>query len=148
MSLPRIILTAGEPAGIGPDLCLAIAQRDWPCDLVFAIDRSLLHERAARLGLRCSVIESPSADRTAHRGGALKVIERRVAAPVQAGKLDVANARYVLDLLDLACDGCLSDEFDAMVTAPSRRASSAMRGWRFSGIPSISPSAPADNSRS
>jgi 4-hydroxythreonine-4-phosphate dehydrogenase len=133
MSLPRIILTSGEPAGIGPDLCLAVAQRDWPCDLAFAIDKSLLHERAAQLGVQCNALDYASTDRTAHRRGVLKVIERRVAAPVQAGRLDVANARYVLDLLDLACDGCLRHEFDAMVTAPVQKSIISDAGVAFLG---------------
>ena len=54
-SLPRIILTSGEPAGIGPDLCLQIAGRDWPCELVVAGDPQLLAERAAMLGLEIAI---------------------------------------------------------------------------------------------
>lgn len=132
MSLPRIILTSGEPAGIGPDLCLAISRRDWPCSLAVAADPSLLRERAARLGISCELLDY-SLDAAPHRSGTLRVISRSVASPVRPGKLDVANARYVLDLLDLACDGCLRGEFDAMVTAPVQKSVISDAGVPFLG---------------
>lgn len=130
--LPRIILTCGEPAGIGPDLCLAIAQREWACDLVVAADTSLLRERAAQLGVGCKLVDEQAA-RAEHRRGTLRVIHRSTAVPVQTGKLDPANARYVLELLDIACQGCLTGEFDAMVTAPVQKSVIADAGVAFSG---------------
>jgi 4-hydroxythreonine-4-phosphate dehydrogenase len=133
MSPPRIILTSGEPAGIGPDLCLAVSQFNWPCSLAVAIDASLLRARAAQLGIQC-VIEpySPDDDRVQRRG-TLQVIDRPVASRVQAGKLDVANAPYVLDLLNVACDGCLRGDFDAMVTAPVQKSVISDSGVEFLG---------------
>lgn len=132
MSLPRIILTSGEPAGIGPDLCLAISQRDWPCSLAVAADPALLRDRAAQLGISCELLDY-SPDDALHRSGTLRVIPRSVAEPVRTGSLDVANARYVLDLLDLACDGCMQGEFDAMVTAPVQKSVISDAGVPFLG---------------
>lgn len=133
MSLPRIILTSGEPAGIGPDLCLAISERDWPCSLVVAVDASLLRERSSQLGIQCEIVDYSPGNDGAHRRGTLQVIDCRVATPVRAGKLDASNARYVLDLLDLACDGCLRQEFDAMVTAPVQKSVISDSGVAFVG---------------
>lgn len=132
--VPRLILTSGEPAGIGPDLCLAIAGRDWPCDLVVAADMELLRQRAGQLqlGIQLSAY-SAGAARTAHKGGALRVLHVPTAAPVRAGALDTANARYVLQLLDVATDGCASGEFDAMVTAPVQKSVINDAGVPFSG---------------
>ena len=134
MPLPRIILTSGEPAGIGPDLCIALAQRAWQCDLVIAADLGLLQERAAQLR---SDVKLEAADdgvrRLPHRPGTLRVLHHSTKTPVRAGRLDVANARYVLDMLDTASDGCLRHEFDAMVTAPVQKSIINDAGIPFSG---------------
>lgn len=134
MTLPRLILTSGEPAGIGPDLCIAIAARSWPCDLVIAGDADLFAQRAQALGasVRIERVGSRS-DRSAHRPGTLRVLHRSTAKKVEAGKLDSANAGYVLDLLDVASDGCLSHEYDAMVTAPVQKSVINDAGVSFSG---------------
>jgi 4-hydroxythreonine-4-phosphate dehydrogenase len=117
---PRLIVTSGEPAGIGPDICLAIAGRDWPCDLVVAADLELLQQRARQLQLGVQLIPySPT--RTAHQRGTLRVLHVPTAKPVRVGVLDTANADYVLKLLNIAADGCMSGEFDAMVTAPVQK---------------------------
>ncbi|MGH8311172.1 MAG: 4-hydroxythreonine-4-phosphate dehydrogenase PdxA, partial [Steroidobacteraceae bacterium] len=130
----RIVVTSGEPAGIGPDLCLKIAQREWPCDLVFAADPDLLAERAQQLGLAVSIVpHDPGAERTAHRAGSMRVCAQKLAAPVEAGRLDTANAGYVLRLLDRALQGCLEKEFDAMVTAPVQKSAIAEAGFAFMG---------------
>ncbi|MET0536238.1 MAG: 4-hydroxythreonine-4-phosphate dehydrogenase PdxA [Steroidobacter sp.] len=120
--LPRLIVTSGEPAGIGPDLCLAIASHDWPCDLVVAADIELLRQRAGqlRLGVQLSPY-SASNSRAVHKRGTLRVLHVPTAKPVRAGVLDPANAHYVLKLLDVAADGCVAGEFDAMVTAPVQK---------------------------
>lgn len=118
----RLIVTSGEPAGIGPDLCLAIAGRDWPCDLVVAADIELLKQRARKLHLGIQLLPySPSTTRTPHKPGTLRVLHVPTSVPVQAGVLDPANATYVLKLLNVAADGCVSGEFDAMVTAPVQK---------------------------
>lgn len=101
--LPVIAVTSGEPAGIGPDICLRLAERKWPARLVVLGDRDLFAERARLLGL------DPNAIDIRH-------------VPLQksalAGRLDPVNARYVLNILDAALAGCVSSEYAAMVTAP------------------------------
>jgi 4-hydroxythreonine-4-phosphate dehydrogenase len=134
MTLPRIIVTSGEPAGIGPDLCLAIAQRDWPCELVFAGDATLFEQRARALG--CVVRLQPydaARESQPQQAGSMSVLHIPAATAPVAGKLDTANARYVLNILDRAIDGCSSGEFSAMVTAPVQKSVIADSGVPFSG---------------
>lgn len=132
--LPRIVLTSGEPAGIGPDLCVAVAQQPWDCDLVVAGDVQLLQERARTLGvgLRIETFEA-GATRCMHVPGSLRVLPVQTHARVQAGILNPANAPYVLALLDAAIAGCQSGEFDAMVTAPVQKSIINDAGVPFSG---------------
>lgn len=130
----RLILTTGEPAGIGPDLALAAALRDWPCELVFAGDPGLLATRARLLGLALESTEwRPGPRPVPHRAGTLPVLPARLATQVEAGRLDVANARYVLELLDVATDGCIAGRFDAMVTAPVQKSVINDAGIAFTG---------------
>lgn len=132
--LPRILVTSGEPAGIGPDLCLKIAQREWPCDLVVAGDPAMLMERAALLGIELTVTEwSPSAERVAHRSGTLQVLPEKADAPVEPGRLNPANARYVLRLIDRGIAGCRAGEIEAMVTAPVQKSVINDAGVSFTG---------------
>jgi 4-hydroxythreonine-4-phosphate dehydrogenase len=122
---PRLALTSGEPAGIGPDLCLLLAQRlrdsDWGCDITCLVDESLLHARAAQLGV------------TLHSSEHFHIEHLPVAAPVIAGQLDVRNAPYVLALLDRALQGCRSGEFAGMVTAPVQKSIINEAGIAFTG---------------
>lgn len=119
MSVQRFVLTSGEPAGIGPDLCLAVAGRGWPYQLVVAGDARLLQERAQALGLQV-VLEphEPGSPPAPHRPGRLPVLAQSLAVRTRPGHLNPANARYVLGMLDSAVAGCLRGEFAAMVTAP------------------------------
>ena len=134
MYKPRIVVTSGEPAGVGPDACVALAQLDWQADLVVAGDAGLLAETAAALNLPLR-IEAYSATQapTAHRACTLKVLHITTGAPVIPGRLDVRNARYVIDMLDRACDGCSNGEFAAMVTAPVQKSTLMDAGYAFSG---------------
>jgi len=132
--IPRLIVTTGEPAGIGPDLAVAAALRDWPCELVFAGDPELLVARAKLLGAtvrpatwRAGSVAAP------HRAGSLPVLAFRLARPVQAGRPDPANARYVLDTLDAAVDGCIAGHYWAMVTAPVQKSVLNDAGLPFTG---------------
>jgi 4-hydroxythreonine-4-phosphate dehydrogenase len=131
---PRIVITSGEPAGIGPDACVALAQSDWEADLVVAGDADLLGATAAALKLPL-VLESydASAPPAVHRAGHLRVLQVPLRAPVIAGQLDVRNAEYVIALLDRACDGCMNGEFAAMVTAPVQKSTLLDAGFAFSG---------------
>ncbi len=129
--LPVIALTTGEPAGIGPDLALMLARSEFPARIVAIGDEKLLAERARRLGLdvklqryaRCEGILSD----------ALEVDHVKLARPSRAGELDPANGPYVLSTLDRAIDGCLSGEFDAMVTAPVHKSAINDAGIAFTG---------------
>ncbi|MGH8227955.1 MAG: 4-hydroxythreonine-4-phosphate dehydrogenase PdxA [Steroidobacteraceae bacterium] len=137
--LPRIALTSGEPAGIGPDLCLELARQPLPCRLVCLADSSLLRARARLLGLETIALRpyDPSQRQAhepgAHRAGTLEVLDAPLAAASEAGRPDPRNARYVLGLLDRAADGCLAGEFDAMVTAPVQKSTIADAGIAFTG---------------
>lgn len=131
---PRIVLTSGEPAGIGPDLCVMLAQEDWRADLVVAADASLLESTAAALKLPLALERyHPALPSRAHRAGTLSVLEVPLAAPVVPGRLDMRNARYVIELLNRACDGCMNGEFAAMVTAPVQKSVLIEAGHEFPG---------------
>jgi 4-hydroxythreonine-4-phosphate dehydrogenase len=132
MGDPRVALTAGEPAGVGPELCLTIARRELPCELVCLADRDMLAERARRLGLN---IELRDYDGTArrHEPGTLTVEHHPLATSSTPGKLDKTNARYVLDLLDRATDGAMAGEFAGIVTAPVHKGVINDSGVPFTG---------------
>lgn len=134
MPPPRLILTCGEPAGIGPDLCIDIAGRVWPCELVIAGDIEVLQARARQLQKSLTVLPYvPGNASTPHRAGTLQVLHVPVAATVRPGQLDPVNARHVLQLLDRAIDGCMAGEFAAMVTAPVQKSVINDAGIKFSG---------------
>ena len=130
--LPCIALTSGEPAGIGPDVCLALAARELDCDLVCLGDRQMLTARARQLGVK---VELRSYDLTSHRHvpGTLRVEHHPLPAAAAAGKLDPRNAPYVLELLKRACAGALSGEFAAIVTAPVHKGIINDAGIPFTG---------------
>ncbi|MBL8498750.1 4-hydroxythreonine-4-phosphate dehydrogenase PdxA [Nitrosomonas sp. JL21] len=117
-SFPTIALTAGEPAGIGPDLCIQIAQRPWPCKLVVIADHELLQIRAQQLRLPLRLIDAADTIMNPHQPGNLHITPIPLAEPVQAGRLNPRNADYVLTTLREAVKGCQSGQFNAMVTAP------------------------------
>jgi 4-hydroxythreonine-4-phosphate dehydrogenase len=133
-AVPRIAVTAGEPAGIGPELLLALTRRDWPAELVACADATLLAERAEHLGIPVELQDyDPGIPATRSEAGRLLVAHSALARPADAGRLDPANSRSVLDRIDRACDGCLSGEFDAMVTGPVHKAVINDAGIAFSG---------------
>lgn len=128
-----VLVTSGEPAGIGPDLCLALAERDWPCRLLVAADPELMAARRAELGLRLELETVVAEAATPHVRGRLQLLAHRAAAPVVAGRLDPANAAYVLDLLRTAVAGCRNGRFAAMVTAPVQKSVINDSGVPFTG---------------
>ena len=127
----RIAVTSGEPAGIGPELCLLLAGRHGVAQPVILGDRGLLAERAAAIGLNVALRdfhpENP-VDRNC-----LDLVHIPLMTPAVAGRLDPANAAYVLALLDRALAGCLSGEFAAMVTAPVHKGVINDAGILFAG---------------
>lgn len=128
---PVIAVTSGEPAGIGPELCLRLAGQFGEARVVILGDRKLLEARAKATG--CAVpIHDYQADGAPPPGG-LELLDIGLAAPSDPGRLNVANAPYVLALLDRALAGCLSGEFAAMVTAPVHKGVINQAGVHFSG---------------
>jgi 4-hydroxythreonine-4-phosphate dehydrogenase len=125
-----IVITSGEPAGIGPDIVAAIDPRRFAARLVVIGDRGLLEERARTTG---SAVRYVDYQRQAGSADGIEVIDQPLAAPCQAGRLDVANAGYVLEMLDRACRGCLEHEFQAMVTAPVQKEIINRASLPFSG---------------
>ena len=117
MTLPVLAVTSGEPAGIGPDICLDLAFADLPCRCIVLGDKNLLQSRAEQLGKTITLQDfDPQGGKPEH--GILEVLHIPLDAPCQAGKLNPANAAYVLKLLDTAYQGISDDLFDGMVTAP------------------------------
>ncbi|PXX49855.1 4-hydroxythreonine-4-phosphate dehydrogenase PdxA [Aquitalea magnusonii] len=135
MAAPRPLLavTAGEPAGIGPDLVLQLAEPHDGARRVIIADLSLLQQRAAQLGLTALRFQPYQPGQAAAAPGVLEVLHVPLAAAVTPGQLDPANARYVLNTLDVAIAGCLSGEFAAMVTAPVHKGVINDAGVPFSG---------------
>jgi 4-hydroxythreonine-4-phosphate dehydrogenase len=132
--IPRIVITSGEPAGIGPDACVALAQSDWPADIVVAADAGLLASTADALRLPLAIeLYDSSRQSASHRAGKLKVMHISTPRPVIAGQADPRNAAYVIDMLDRACDGCTNGEFAAMVTAPVQKSALMDAGYAFTG---------------
>jgi len=120
-SLPRIAVTSGEPAGIGPELCLALASREFSARLVILGDRDLFAQRARQIGLA-------AADTVR-----LEIMHVPLRVPSVPGRLDPGNAGYVIDILDRAIAGCQSGEFAAMVTAPLHKGVINDAGIPFTG---------------
>ncbi|MDW8844712.1 4-hydroxythreonine-4-phosphate dehydrogenase PdxA [Erwinia sp. MMLR14_017] len=134
LSNVRVAITPGEPAGIGPDVTLQLAQRDWPVELVVCADPALLRERAAKLGLPLTLKEyQPGLAAQPQKAGTLTVLPLSTPQPVKAGELCVANSHYVLETLTRACDGCLNGEFAALITGPVHKGVINDAGIPFSG---------------
>ena len=128
-------LTPGEPAGIGPDLCLLLAQQAQPAPLVAIASRELLADRAKQLGLTIELLtvgpqhwpDSPAA------AGSLYIWDTPLAAPATPGKLTPANSAYVLETLTRAGLGCMNGTFAGMITAPVHKGVINEAGIAFSG---------------
>ncbi|MDZ7841964.1 MAG: 4-hydroxythreonine-4-phosphate dehydrogenase PdxA [Gammaproteobacteria bacterium] len=125
---PTIVLTPGEPAGIGPDLAVLAPWTGLDCRVVVAADPELL---AARAALRERTIDWPPYGPRA--GGPVSVLPVPLAHPATPGRLDPRNAPYVLETLRRAVQGCLDGEFDALVTGPVNKAVINEAGIDFSG---------------
>ncbi|MDO8698751.1 MAG: 4-hydroxythreonine-4-phosphate dehydrogenase PdxA [Pseudomonas sp.] len=128
-------LTPGEPAGIGPDLCLLLAAQPQPQPLIAIASLELLTARASQLQLSVQLLPvSPAAWPTQPAAaGSLYVWDTPLQAPVSAGQLDPANAAYVLETLERAAHGCLNGDFAAMITAPVHKGVINQAGIAFSG---------------
>ena len=130
----RVVITPGEPAGIGPDLTVQLAQQDWPVELVVCASPALLQQRAAQLGLPLTLrTYQPGVAAQPQQAGTLTILPVDTAQPVTPGELCVANSDYVLTTLARACDGCLSGEFAALITGPVHKGVINDAGIAFTG---------------
>lgn len=130
---PRLALTAGEPAGIGPELLVRLAAIPFDAELVAIADRDLLERAAARCGLDIQLVDDAGPAPTRATAVQLRVRHLPLATVEQPGKPDPANARYVLATLAEAADGCVAGRYDAVVTAPLQKSSINDAGIAFSG---------------
>jgi 4-hydroxythreonine-4-phosphate dehydrogenase len=126
-------VTAGEPAGIGPDLCVGLARRRLPARIVVVADRDLLRARARQTGVSLSIADDARGAVARDRPGTLRVRHVPLAQPAIAGRLNPANSGYVLRTLEIAADGCREGEFDALVTAPLQKSVINEAGIAFTG---------------
>ena len=134
MSLPKVVVTSGEPAGIGPDIVLKALENSIAAKIVVTGDPNLFHIRAEQLKVKCqiSIIDDPFALKP-HSPRLIQILPCRLSNAVEAGILDPGNAGYVLDTINQAVDLCMSNTFDAMVTAPVHKGVINDSGIKFSG---------------
>lgn len=134
MSAPRIALTPGEPAGIGPDLCVQLAQTAQLCQLVAIADPTLLQQRAQQLDLPLSIeLFDKKQPAKPNLPSHLTVLPVALAASVNCGQLNALNSGYVLETIRQATFGCMSGNFAAMITAPVHKGIINDAGIPFSG---------------
>ncbi len=131
---PRLVITPGEPAGIGPDLLVRLAQEAGAAQLIAVADPDLLNARAHALGLplHCHTFAADT-PRRPNAAAQLWVAPVPLGAAVLPGRLDTANAAYVLETLRIGCDGCLTGLFDALVTGPIHKGIINAAGLHFTG---------------
>jgi 4-hydroxythreonine-4-phosphate dehydrogenase len=130
----RIALTPGEPAGIGPDLCIQLAQQNLPYELVVIASPELLEQRARQLALPLQIrLFDGALPARPQQAGCLTVLPVELVEPVHCGRLNPANSRYVLKTITKAGKGCLDGIFAAMVTGPVHKGIINDAGFPFSG---------------
>lgn len=131
---PRVVITPGEPAGIGPDLVIALAQQAWPVELVICADPDLLLSRALQLSMPLTLRDyQPGQPAQPQQAGSLTILPIAAPATIIPGQLNVANSAYVVETLARACDGCLNGEFAALITGPVHKGIINDAGVPFSG---------------
>ncbi len=134
MTVKRIIVTAGEPAGIGPDLVLALSKDSWAHQIVVCADKTMLQERAKQLNINVNLIDYDAQSHPkAQQAGSLIVEHVPLAQPTVTGLLNEVNGHYVLKTLERAALGCMNGEFDAIVTGPVHKGVINRAGVAFSG---------------
>lgn len=134
MKPPRIIVSPGEPSGIGPDISLISTQKAFNAEIFTVGDPALFAQRAKKLNLNvtikaCSIKDELPVNET----GVLNVLPISLNTPSHCGKLDEANAQYVLDVLDTATNACLTQQADALVTGPIQKSVLTHRIPNFTG---------------
>jgi len=135
--IPRLMLTPGEPAGIGPDITIKLAQQCCPAELVAVADPELLRQRAEALGLPLRLTRwsagTPGTPARPNQPGELRYTAVTMANPARPGRLDPANGDYVLDTLRVAVGHCQSGIAQGMVTGPVHKGVINQSGTSFSG---------------
>ncbi|MGH8158468.1 MAG: 4-hydroxythreonine-4-phosphate dehydrogenase PdxA [Rhodanobacter sp.] len=131
--LPRLAVTAGEPAGIGAELLIRLAASPLAADLIAITDRGLLQRAATRCGVAIELLDDDGSAQTQRRPGSLRLHHVPLAAVEVPGQPDPRNARHALATLAEAADGCIAGRYDAVVTAPLQKSSINDAGIRFSG---------------
>jgi len=130
----RVVITPGEPAGIGPDLVVQLAQRSWPVELVICADASVLEARAKTLNLPLTLLPYQAENAPLpQQAGTLTLLPVPLRTPVVPGQLSTENGHYVVETLARACDGCLSGEFTALITGPVHKGVINDAGVAFTG---------------
>jgi len=130
----RVAITPGEPAGIGPDLVITIAQQSWPVQLVVVASKALITDRAKQLNLPITLIDyDANVEATPQAKNTLTIVDIPLAQPTIAGTLDTHNGAYVVETLKMASDKNMSGEFDAIVTGPVHKELINKAGVPFSG---------------
>ncbi len=132
-TLPRLAITGGEPAGVGPELLAMLAMQPLAADLVAISDRDLLGRAASRCGVSLRLEDYDGKPRHVRAPGVLRVLHVPLRTPETPGRLDPRNAFHVLNTLSQAVDGCLNGEFAGMVTAPVQKSVINDAGEAFSG---------------
>ncbi|UGB03141.1 4-hydroxythreonine-4-phosphate dehydrogenase PdxA [Leclercia sp. G3L] len=134
MKQHRVVITPGEPAGIGPDLVVQLAQRSWPVELVICADASVLEARAKLLNLPLTLLPYQAENTPLpQQAGTLTLMPVPLCTPVVPGQLSTENGHYVVETLARACDGCLSGEFAALITGPVHKGAINDAGVAFTG---------------
>jgi len=130
----RIAITPGEPAGIGPDLAITIAQQAWSVELVVVASKKLLIERAELLKLPLTLIDyDVNNEVTPQKAGSLTILNVDLSEPCIAGTLNNGNGGYVVETLRIASEKNMSGEFDDVVTGPVHKGLINKSGIAFSG---------------
>lgn len=116
----RLLITPGEPAGIGPDITLAISQKEFDVALLVIADPDLLAQRAELLGfdIHINIVNDVNGPIRKHQAGQLDVLPVKLAVAAEVGKLDIRNSTYVLQCLEKAAQLCMNNQASAMVTGP------------------------------
>ncbi len=131
--MKKILLTSGEPAGIGPDICIAMANQAWPFDLTCLGDPALFEHRARLLGIALNVEVVDQTMHQPHRVGTLRVWPTQTRADATPGRLSLQNAAYVLETIATGASACQAGAFHALVTPPVHKGIINDAGYHFSG---------------
>lgn len=128
-----IIITPGEPAGIGPDIVIKIAQKSWSYPIVICSSKKLLIDRAKLLNLPLQLIEYNKKKIKLQKKGQINILPIKTIKSVKPGILCKDNAFYVLKTLTRACNGCMNKEFSALITGPINKGIINNAGIKFTG---------------